>query len=288
MPGVTVTHDCVVADLATLAAGVALGGGVRIGRAAYLGMNAAVHPAVRIGAGATSAWVPRSLRDVPDGETWAGVPARALTATSCRGGCAIGWSCTAHHRRIADPPGAGPRERSAGPPTSSVRRASRVRSVRGPRLRARQPTLPHRRRPGLAHAVSTVRRLRVDVVHDDGLGRRQRARSPATCRPGRAGHACRGVRPPTRTRRHVQRGPAPGRGATTSCGSRADDALVPARRPAPCGPHAASTRGSAWSPGSAPTVTDEPRPRRPRGPELDHLARSPWSSGMCSRLHAAR
>jgi sugar O-acyltransferase (sialic acid O-acetyltransferase NeuD family) len=78
MPGVTVTHDCVVADLATLAAGVSLGGGVRVGRAAYLGMNAAVHPAVRIGAGAVVGMGSVVLCDVPDGETWVGVPARKL------------------------------------------------------------------------------------------------------------------------------------------------------------------------------------------------------------------
>ncbi|WP_454851953.1 acetyltransferase [Promicromonospora soli] len=78
MPGVTVTHDCVVADFATLAAGVSLGGGVRVGRAAYLGMNAAVRPGVRIGAGAVVGMGAAVLDDVPAGQTWAGVPARAL------------------------------------------------------------------------------------------------------------------------------------------------------------------------------------------------------------------
>lgn len=79
MPGVTVTHDCVVEDFATFAAGVSLGGGVRVGRAAYLGMNASVRPGVRIGAGAVVGMGAVVLADVPDGETWAGVPARALT-----------------------------------------------------------------------------------------------------------------------------------------------------------------------------------------------------------------
>ncbi|MFD2797225.1 acetyltransferase [Promicromonospora vindobonensis] len=86
MPGVTVTHDCWVDDLVTLAAGVSLGGGVRIGRAAYIGMNAAVHPAVRIGAGAIVGMGSVVLRDVPDGETWAGVPARALAPRPAVGG----------------------------------------------------------------------------------------------------------------------------------------------------------------------------------------------------------
>jgi acetyltransferase-like isoleucine patch superfamily enzyme len=85
MPNVTMTHDCVVADFATLAAGVSLGGGVRVGRAAYLGMNAAVHPGVRIGAGAVVGMGAVVLTDVPDGETWAGVPARALVPRPAMG-----------------------------------------------------------------------------------------------------------------------------------------------------------------------------------------------------------
>lgn len=78
MPGVTVTHDDVVEDFATLAAGVSLGGGVRIGRAAYLGMNSSVREGTRVGAGSRVGMGAAVLGDVPDGETWAGVPARVL------------------------------------------------------------------------------------------------------------------------------------------------------------------------------------------------------------------
>ncbi|MGH3704158.1 MAG: acetyltransferase [Agromyces sp.] len=78
MPGATVTHDCRVDDFATLAAGVSLGGGVRIGRGAYLGMNASVLPGCSVGAGATVGMGAVVLADVPDEETWAGVPARRL------------------------------------------------------------------------------------------------------------------------------------------------------------------------------------------------------------------
>jgi sugar O-acyltransferase (sialic acid O-acetyltransferase NeuD family) len=81
MPGVTVTHDDVVDDFATLAAGVALGGGVRVEHAAYVGMNVSILPGVRIGAGAVVGMGAVVLADVPDGETWAGVPARALRAS---------------------------------------------------------------------------------------------------------------------------------------------------------------------------------------------------------------
>lgn len=78
MPGVTLTHDDVVEDYATFAAGVSLGGGVRIGRAAYLGMNACVREGTWVGAGATIGMGAVVLADVPEDETWAGVPARAL------------------------------------------------------------------------------------------------------------------------------------------------------------------------------------------------------------------
>jgi sugar O-acyltransferase (sialic acid O-acetyltransferase NeuD family) len=78
MPGVTITHDDVVESFTTLASGVSLGGGVRVGRGAYLGMNAAVLPGVTIGRGAVVGMGAAVLGDVPEDETWAGVPARSL------------------------------------------------------------------------------------------------------------------------------------------------------------------------------------------------------------------
>lgn len=77
MPSVTFTHDD-VADFATFAAGVSLGGGVRIGRAAYLGLNCSVRERTSVGSYATVGMGAAVLSNVPDGETWVGVPAHPI------------------------------------------------------------------------------------------------------------------------------------------------------------------------------------------------------------------
>jgi sugar O-acyltransferase (sialic acid O-acetyltransferase NeuD family) len=82
MPGVTLTHDDVVGDYATLCAGVTLGGDVRVGEAAYLGMNASIREGVRIGRGSVLGMGAALLTHLPEGQTWAGVPARPLGSRS--------------------------------------------------------------------------------------------------------------------------------------------------------------------------------------------------------------
>ncbi|MET1086451.1 MAG: acetyltransferase [Arthrobacter sp.] len=78
MPGVTFRHDDDVADFATFAAGTSLGGGVRIGRAASLGMNSSVRERRSIGSYATVGMGAAVMSNVPEGETWVGVPAHAV------------------------------------------------------------------------------------------------------------------------------------------------------------------------------------------------------------------
>lgn len=80
MPNCVITHDDVLEEYATLAAGVVLGGAVTVGAAAFVGMNASVAPGRRVGSGATVGMGAVVLGDVPDGQTWAGVPARSLHA----------------------------------------------------------------------------------------------------------------------------------------------------------------------------------------------------------------
>ncbi|MER1997073.1 MAG: acetyltransferase [Arthrobacter sp.] len=89
MPNCTLTHDDVVEDYATLTSGVCLGGGVRIGSGAYLGMGATVRQGVRIGAGTVVGMGSAVLRDLPGGQTWAGVPARELRPAAERLSAAV-------------------------------------------------------------------------------------------------------------------------------------------------------------------------------------------------------
>lgn len=78
MPNCTITHDNILEDFVTLAAGVALGGSVRVRRAAYIGMNASVRQGVEVGKKSTIGMGSVVLRNVPEEQTWAGVPARIL------------------------------------------------------------------------------------------------------------------------------------------------------------------------------------------------------------------
>ena len=78
MPGVVLTHDNRVLDYATLCAQVTLGGNVTVGEAAYLGMGALVRERLTIGENAVLGMGAALLRDLPAGQTWAGVPAEAI------------------------------------------------------------------------------------------------------------------------------------------------------------------------------------------------------------------
>lgn len=78
MPNAVLTHDDRLADFATICAGVVLGGGVTVGRAAYVGMGASVREGTHVGDDAVVGMGAVVLRDVGDGQTWAGVPAAPL------------------------------------------------------------------------------------------------------------------------------------------------------------------------------------------------------------------
>jgi len=82
MPNSVITHDCILEDFTTLAAGVAIGGFARIHEAAYIGMNASIRQGVVVGTAATIGMGAVVLVDVPHDQTWVGVPARQLEVTA--------------------------------------------------------------------------------------------------------------------------------------------------------------------------------------------------------------
>jgi sugar O-acyltransferase (sialic acid O-acetyltransferase NeuD family) len=76
--GCVVEHDCRVGDFAHLSPGSALGGGVQVGDRSHLGLGAVVLPLVRVGADVRVGAGAVVHREVTDGVTVVGVPARSL------------------------------------------------------------------------------------------------------------------------------------------------------------------------------------------------------------------
>lgn len=82
MPAVVLTHDDDIGNGVTFGAGARLAGGVTIERGAYVGSGALVRENLVVGAGATVGMGAVVTASVPPGETWAGVPARRLSAAA--------------------------------------------------------------------------------------------------------------------------------------------------------------------------------------------------------------
>lgn len=76
--GAIVEHDCRLGANVHLAPRVALGGGAGVGSHTLIGIGACVRPGVRIGSGVVVGAGAAVVRDVPDGMTVAGVPARPV------------------------------------------------------------------------------------------------------------------------------------------------------------------------------------------------------------------
>jgi sugar O-acyltransferase (sialic acid O-acetyltransferase NeuD family) len=76
--GALVEHDCTIGDFAHIAPGAILAGGVSVGDGALVGIGAVVRPGIVIGRDAVVGAGAVVVRDVPDGATVVGNPARPL------------------------------------------------------------------------------------------------------------------------------------------------------------------------------------------------------------------
>lgn len=76
--GARIDHDGAIGDYAHVAPGCALGGDVRLAEGAFLGVGVCVVPGRTVGAWATVGAGAAVVRDLPDGVTAVGVPARIL------------------------------------------------------------------------------------------------------------------------------------------------------------------------------------------------------------------
>lgn len=75
---VHVAHGVKIGKNCLIVAGTIIGGSVEIGDNCFIGMGAKIKNKVTIGNGVTIGAGAVVLKNVPDGETWAGVPAKKL------------------------------------------------------------------------------------------------------------------------------------------------------------------------------------------------------------------
>jgi sugar O-acyltransferase (sialic acid O-acetyltransferase NeuD family) len=76
--GASIDHDCVLGDAVHVAPGTRLGGAVALGAGVFVGIGAVVTPGRSIGAGTVVGAGAAVVRDLPEGITAAGVPARSI------------------------------------------------------------------------------------------------------------------------------------------------------------------------------------------------------------------
>lgn len=75
---VHIAHGAKVGKHCLIVAGAVLGGSCEIGDYSYLGMGCLIKNKIKVGKGCTIGMGAVVIRDVPDGETWIGNPARKL------------------------------------------------------------------------------------------------------------------------------------------------------------------------------------------------------------------
>ena len=75
---VHIAHNVCIGNNCVIPPGVVIGGSVAIGDNTFIGINASIREHVKIGSNCVIGMGSVVLHDVPDGETWAGAPARRI------------------------------------------------------------------------------------------------------------------------------------------------------------------------------------------------------------------
>jgi len=75
---VHIAHNADIGEHSLIVAGAVIGGSVKIGKKCFIGMNASIKNGIIIGDNVTVGAGAVVLKDIPSGETWAGVPAKKL------------------------------------------------------------------------------------------------------------------------------------------------------------------------------------------------------------------
>lgn len=73
-----ITHECEIEDYVTVAPRAVLLGRVKIGEGAYIGANSTILPGLTIGKGAVVGAGAVVTKNVPDAQTWVGIPAKKI------------------------------------------------------------------------------------------------------------------------------------------------------------------------------------------------------------------
>lgn len=83
--GANVPHDCVIGNYVNICDGVTFGCGCQIGDMAFVGLNATIIPGIKIGRWAKVGAGAVVIKDVPDGATVVGNPARLVKRKEVHG-----------------------------------------------------------------------------------------------------------------------------------------------------------------------------------------------------------
>ncbi len=76
--GASIDHECEIDDYVHISPHATLCGNVRVGKGSWIGAGATVIPGIRIGEWSTIGAGSVVLHDIPDGATFAGVPAKPI------------------------------------------------------------------------------------------------------------------------------------------------------------------------------------------------------------------